>query len=263
MPLDVERVRRQFPGRAIIWKAATRTTMEEAARELAAGCAHGAVVGADEQSAGQGRQGRSWHSEAENGLYVSIVLRPSFRIGEFPAFTLAMGLAAREAIETACGVPCDLRWPNDILAGNKKCAGILLQLEGEAAIAGFGINVNHAAFPAGLEPTATSLYLEIGRRHSREDLLIGLLRAVDHYCDLMAREGAEPILRLFAQASSYTSGRRVVVESEEGTRSGVTAGLDAHGYLLLRQDNGVITRVVAGGVRPAAAPERETHAAGT
>jgi len=253
MPLDVERVRQHFPGREIIWKSKTGTTMADAAERLAAGCAHGTVTGADEQSAGQGRQGRSWHSEAEKGLYVSIVLRPPFRVATLPAFTLGLGLAAREAIETASAVPCDLRWPNDVLAGEKKCAGILLQLEGDAAIAGFGINVNHSAFPADLRETATSLYLESGRTHSREDLLIALLNASDHYCDLMGRDGAEPVLRLFVQASSYAFDRRVVVEDVKGALTGVTAGLDPQGYLLLRQDNGVVTRIVAGGVRPYAA----------
>src|SRR4029077_20415255 len=126
----------------------------------------GTVAGAEEQTEGQGRLGRTWHSERDSGLYVSIVLRHLIPANTVPLVTLALGLAAREAILKATDLACDLRWPNDVLIHAKKCAGILTRLEssgypsgiiaGGAIIAGIGINVNHSSFPEELSSIATS-----------------------------------------------------------------------------------------------------------
>ena len=100
-----------------------------AAAELAGqGCPSGTVVGADEQTAGRGRHGHSWHSEAAAGLYITEILRLPVKPDELPIVTLMLGLAAAEAIFQTCGIQCDLRWPNDVLIGSRKCAGILVQL---------------------------------------------------------------------------------------------------------------------------------------
>ncbi len=123
----------------------------------AAALPRGSVVIADEQTAGQGRHGHSWHSAPGAGIYCSIVLDPA------PALTLALGLATVEAIAEATGIACDLRWPNDVMLDGKKCAGILVQLVDGKAIAGIGINVNHTEFPPDLAAEATSLRIVCGR----------------------------------------------------------------------------------------------------
>lgn len=248
--LDLERLRAAFPERLIVWHETTGSTMTEAARLAAEGCPSGSVVGAEEQTAGQGRLGRSWYSEKGTGLYVSIVLRLPLEPAGLPVLTLALGLAAAEAITRAAGTACDLRWPNDVLVAGKKCAGILVQLLEGAVVAGIGINVNQTRFPAELEPVATSLRLATGREQSREALLIELLAAVDSFLNILLEEGSDAILRLFTQASSYARDRRVVVELEDRTVTGVTEGLDPSGFLILRQDDGTRTVIVAGGVRP-------------
>ena len=197
----------------------------------AAGLPLGSVVVADEQTAGQGRHGHSWHSEP-GGLYCSMVLEPR------PLLTLALGLATAEAI----GIGCDLRWPNDVMIGGKKVAGILVQLVDGKAIAGIGINLNQTSFPEALE--ATSLRLCTGREVSAKTMLENLLDAVDTFTAL----APEDILRLFTQGSSYAAGRRVVVD---GKIEGTTAGLTPDGYLVVRRDDGTDTLIVAGGVRAA------------
>jgi len=204
------------------------------------------AIVAKRQTAGQGRLGRQWHSEAEHGLYLSVVLRRHFPVGAFPGLTLAIGLAVQEAILETTGVRCDLRWPNDLLVGTRKCCGILVNLDGAAVIAGIGINVNHDAFPEELAHIATSLRIESGKEQSLEALLQRVLSKIDDYCELLTEAGMDPILRLFSAASTYVSGRRVAVDSMTGT----TAGLDKNGFLLLRQDNGNTVTIFAGGVRP-------------
>jgi BirA family biotin operon repressor/biotin-[acetyl-CoA-carboxylase] ligase len=240
MNLDIAWVRRQFPAREIHWFDTIGSTMTEAAHLAAAGCPAGTVVGADEQTTGIGRHGHSWHSEPGNGLYLSIVLRGALAI---PSATLAIGLAVREAIAQTTGVECDLRWPNDLLIGPRKCTGILAQLEPGALIAGIGININHDAFPDDIATLATSLRLASGQIHAREPILAALLRAVDRWTTSPLPE----VLAEFSRRSSYVRGRRVSVD---GTATGTTAGLDPQGFLLLDCDNGQTIRVLAGGVRP-------------
>ncbi|HJT88170.1 MAG TPA: biotin--[acetyl-CoA-carboxylase] ligase [Bryobacteraceae bacterium] len=236
--LDIVRIRAALPERGIGYYASTGSTMESAA-----GKPRGTVVLAEEQTAGQGRHGHSWHSEAGSGIYCSMVLDPA------PLLTLAMGLATAEAITSVTGVACDLRWPNDVMAGGKKLAGILVQLVDGDAIGGIGINVNHTAFPAELAREATSLRLEAGRPFDREEILLALIPAVESFASL----DAGSILRLFARASSYAAGRRVVVQQAGGVVEGVTAGLDPSGYLIVRRPDGTDTLIVAGGVRAAGA----------
>ncbi len=247
---DLAWVREQLPGREIEWFPTVDSTMFEASRLAAQGAASGTVVGADEQSAGHGRHGRTWHSEADAGVYLSVVLRFPFTPETLPVVTLALGLAANEAIVKATGVACDLRWPNDVLIGDRKCAGILPQLENKAIVAGFGINVNQAEFPAELAGIATSLRIASGKAQSRERVVVELLPAIDAFCEVLARDGKGPILELFSQASSYVRGRRVCVEQGESTLKGTTAGLNAQGFLLIRDDAGGMHTVIAGGVRP-------------
>jgi BirA family biotin operon repressor/biotin-[acetyl-CoA-carboxylase] ligase len=242
--LDIDRIRAAFPGRRIDYYVSLDSTMR-----AVEGLEIGAVALAGEQTAGQGRLGRSWHSEAGAGIYCSIVLRP------MPVLTLALGLAVRSAILEAAGLTCDIRWPNDLLLGGKKVAGILVQSAEGSAIGGIGINVNHAAFPAELAGTATSLRIAAGGEENgnREKavcptaIVLALLAAVDSFVAL----GKGDILRLFAQASSYARGRRVTVDQADGPIEGTTAGLDASGFLVVRKDDGTDTLIVAGGVRAA------------
>lgn len=250
MPFDLALVRARLPGRRIEWFPSVSSTMTRAARLAREGCPSGTVVGADAQRAGIGRQGRVWHSEADAGLYVSMVLRLPVDAGALPVVMLALGLAVQEAIAETAGLAADLRWPNDVLIDGRKCAGILAQLEGGAVVAGIGINVNHTAFPGPLQAVATSLRLAGKREASREDLLAALIHSVERCCKILRDDGPAAILRMFTRASSYAEGRRVRVDQDGGVIEGVTCGLDPSGFLVVREDHGKETTILAGGVRP-------------
>jgi len=120
---------------------------------------------------------------------------------------LALGLATQHAIAEVIGLAPDLRWPNDVLFGEKKCAGILAQIEGDAVIAGIGINVGHTSFPKDIAPLATSLLLA-GASISREALLAALVRAVDDSCNVLANNGprAPPATR---RAAAFELNKRM------------------------------------------------------
>ena len=226
----------------IYWFDTVGSTMTEAARLAAEGCASGTVVGAAEQTAGQGRLGRKWISAKDAGLYFTVILRLNLAQDSLPVVTLALGLAVSEAITAVTGIVCDLRWPNDVLIGGRKAAGILVQLEQGAILAGIGVNINNDQLPDDLH--ATSLTLS-GER--RKELLQAILDGVDRYTALLESQGRKPILDLFAHASSYVIGKRVVVD--QGMR-GTTAGLDPSGFLILQSDGGKKCLILAGGVRP-------------
>ena len=230
--MDIERLRREFPGRRIDHYPAIDSTMR-----AAVGLEPGSLVLAGRQTAGQGRHGRWWHSEAGSGIYCSIVLKPA------PALTLALGLATADAIARSTGMACDLRWPNDVMLAGKKVAGILVQ----NAIAGIGINVNQTSFPPELASEATSLRLHTDAPVSLTAIILALLPAVDRFVEL----DKDTILRLFTRASSYAAGRRVTVAQPDGIIEGTTTGLDPAGFLMVRKDDGTDTLIVAGGVRAA------------
>ena len=234
--MNLAELRRAFPNRHIDYYPSLDSTMR-----AAAALPHGAVVLAGEQTAGVGRHGHSWHSEPDLGIYCSIVLTPA------PALTLAMGLATVEAIAQSTSIVCDLRWPNDVMLADRKCAGILVQLTEGKAIAGIGINVNHAEFPPHLAGQATSLRLHAASPLPLTPLAAALIAAVDRYAALRHDE----VLDLFTHASSYVRGRRVVVAQPAGEIRGITAGLDPAGFLKVRQDDGTVTLILAGGVRAA------------
>jgi BirA family biotin operon repressor/biotin-[acetyl-CoA-carboxylase] ligase len=184
------------------------------------------------------------------GIYFSMALEAR------PMLPLALALAARDAIRTAAGIECDIRWPNDLLVDGKKAGGILVEAAGERATAGVGVNVNNRAFPPELADEATSLALsrEYARRAagaplSREAILLELIPAIEAHVRLAPAE----VLRRFSAASSYVSGRRVRVNRPEGVLEGLTAGLDPSGFLKLRRDDGSEIPILAGGVRAAGA----------
>lgn len=251
MAFDVQTVSDRLQGRAVLWMEETDSTMNDAARLAAMGALSGTVVGAERQTAGQGRLGRNWHSESGLGLYPSLILRVSLPPDHLPIATMALGLAAAEAITSTTGVAVDLRWPNDVLVGDRKVCGILVQQHHDALICGIGINVNQVAFPDELAPIATSLRIAAGREFPREALFIELMQSIDRHIEILLNQGKEPILKLFTQASSYVTGRRVVVEQGEVLLRGTTAGLDDSGFLVLQEDDGKRTLILAGGVRPA------------
>jgi BirA family biotin operon repressor/biotin-[acetyl-CoA-carboxylase] ligase len=248
MPFDLQSVQSHFPARSIEWHNQVTSTMTLAAQLAHEGCASGTVIGADEQTAGIGRLGRSWNSPEGSGLYVSIVLRLQLPGNAIPPLMLALGLAVKQTIESLTSLSTDLRWPNDVLVNSQKCAGILAHLEGDAIIAGIGINVSQTEFPSGLDTPATSLLLW-GERVKREDLLVELLGEIDNFVEVLGLH-PEEILRRFSEASSYARGRRVRIQQEGRTLEGVTCGLDPSGFLLLREDSGAETTILAGGVRP-------------
>jgi BirA family biotin operon repressor/biotin-[acetyl-CoA-carboxylase] ligase len=231
------------------------STNVTAMQSAAAGEPEGTVFVAEQQTAGRGRGGHSWESAQSVGIYCSVVLRPSLSPADSLPLSLIAGIAAAQAVESITGLHPDLRWPNDVLFGERKVCGILTEMNAEATqvrymVIGIGLNVNHTSFPPELEPIATSLRMETGREWSRVELTVALLKSLDsEYRKLRAgaAEARAAILREFEQRSSFARGRHVRV-GEDSAFEGVTEGLDERGFLRVRTATGLRT-VLSGDVR--------------
>jgi len=214
--------------------------------------AEGLVVVADEQTAGRGRRGHRWFSPPMSGLYVSVVLAPGrARIDSARAtllLTLAAGVAIAEGLAASTGLRADLKWPNDLQVSRRKLAGILAEgAAGNTVVVGYGINVSAAAFPPELHDRATSLESELARGIDRGHVLIETLAALSwRYEDLLAGR-FDVILDAWRALAPSAAGAHVTWKTNAGLLTGVTAGIDDHGALLVRVD-GRIERIVAGEV---------------
>jgi BirA family biotin operon repressor/biotin-[acetyl-CoA-carboxylase] ligase len=236
--------------RTIEWLDSVDSTMRVAAERASAGAAAGTVIAAEEQTHGQGRLGRHWHSPRGTGLYFTQILRPALDRQHVAVVTLALGLGVADALALFAGVRCDLRWPNDVLCEGRKLCGILAQWHDGTVLAGVGLNVNQPDFPGDLRSIATSLRIVAGANFDKRILLKAIAGSIDAHVRMLETSGVEAILSLFKQASSYVEGRRVIVDLPDGALSGVTAGLTHEGMLKLRQADGRIRVLTAGGVRP-------------
>ena len=251
--LDAELAGTPFSGK-LHFARVTGSTNADATAAARDGAPHGSVFFADEQKAGRGRGDHGWISAAGEGLYVSVLLRLQIAANRLPLLPLAAGLAAAESIRAVSGSSVDLRWPNDLLIGPRKTGGILvessLQTKGllHAMVVGIGINVHQRVFPSGLATPATSLDLEAGKIIPRQTLLIALLKSLEREASALAREAsAKEILARVEQASTWIRGRNVQVHGPQAC-TGVTAGLDEHGFLRVATADGLVT-VQTGGLR--------------
>jgi BirA family biotin operon repressor/biotin-[acetyl-CoA-carboxylase] ligase len=231
------------------------STNSEAMQAAAGGAPEGSVFLAEEQLAGRGRSAHVWHSARSTGIYCSVILRPVMPPSDALIFSLAAGLAVRDAVaEIAPQLLADLKWPNDLLLRGKKFCGILTEMNAEATqvrylVVGIGINVNQAKFPSELREIATSLKIETGTEWSRVELCVALLKSLDReYRSLIDNPDARSkILRRFETNSSSVRGRRVTIDENEGL-TGITEGLDERGFLRVRTNKG-LRSVLSGTVR--------------
>ena len=259
-PLTAEALR---PGldtvwlaREIHWLERTDSTMRVAADFAARGAAHGTAVIAEEQSAGRGRLGRSFHSPPRANLYTSILLRPTPPGLLAPTLVLAAGVAVAECVASCLGAPgrVDLKWPNDVRIDRKKTSGILVELASDAvrppwAVLGIGVNLNvdPESFPAEFRSRATSLSAVSGKPVDRVAFAQALFGTLERVLDLHGSQGFAGVRPRF-DAWFRMGGQEVrVLEPGGGALEGVVAGVDPDGALRLRSGGGE-RRVLAGEV---------------
>jgi BirA family biotin operon repressor/biotin-[acetyl-CoA-carboxylase] ligase len=249
------RLRTNTLGRTLFHFFQVDSTNAFASRMLAHGrkIHEGTVILAEEQTAGRGRLGRSWHSQRETGLYFSMVLRPRVPPSLAPLFTLGAAVAMHNAIERDTRLDVDIKWPNDLLIGGKKICGILAEIEAEVdqvktMILGLGLNVNHESMPVGLAERATSLRIASGRIQSRIEILLEFFDDFENLYAEFVRNGPAVIIDQWTKHSSFASGRRLEINDGVRVVAGITRGLNPLGALRIEQKNGKVEEVYSGEV---------------
>jgi BirA family transcriptional regulator, biotin operon repressor / biotin---[acetyl-CoA-carboxylase] ligase len=228
--------------------AKTSSTNDVAREQGRKGAKSGFLVAASRQTKGRGRLGRDWESPADRGLYVSILLRPSLPMTEAGRLTILSSIATVDAVDAVSGLRPRIKWPNDLMIGNRKLAGLLIETEPKGkrlafAVIGIGLNVRHEAadFSPEVRSRATSLFMATKQVHRRADVLVALLKALE-------RRLSQPFdeVREAWSASSLTLGQRVTLTTARGVKHGQAVGLDESGALLLRTNSGEVETVTAG-----------------
>jgi len=226
------------------------STNTELARLASAGAEEGLAVVADEQTAGRGRLQRAWSSPRGAGLYFSILLRPTIPQNYWPLITLMAALAVGDALSESCGLETDIKWPNDLLSGERKICGILAEAidtpAGRAVIVGIGVNLTQNAFPAELANVATSVAEATGRQPEREMILTALLQSLSRWYAVLDKP--QQIIAAWSERSSYAAGKLVQVSNGDEAWRGTTCGIEPDGALRLRTATGEIKLVRAGDV---------------
>jgi len=235
-------------GRRLLYYPELSSTMDEAGKLGEGDTEEGAVVVAEIQSAGRGRQGRSWVSQPGN-LLVSVLFRPTLEM--LPFISIIGGIAAARAVRKMTGLDPKIKWPNDLMIEGRKVAGILAEsaIAGDSvwyAVLGVGMNVSlDTNENEEISSFAVSVNAAAGTEVPREDILRQFLMDLDSLY-LALGQGKSPIEEW--QQLLETTGQRLVATWGDDTYHGIAEGTDGLGNLLLRQDDGSLFTLTAGDV---------------
>jgi BirA family biotin operon repressor/biotin-[acetyl-CoA-carboxylase] ligase len=237
-------------GRPMTLLASTTSTSDLAREAARDGAPHGATWVAEQQTAGRGRRGHAWISPPGEGLLFSVLVRLPCVPSRIPPVALVVGLAVRDAVaRAATGAAVSIKWPNDVLVGDRKLAGVLVEAitmgaRVEAVVIGVGINVHTRAFPEDLGDRATSVALVSSEPPDRASILASVLAALDRDLHVVLGRG----LGLFRGRLEEVDGLRGHRVRSDAGDEGVASGIDPDGRLLVRRDDGVVARWCAGEV---------------
>lgn len=213
------------------------------------GAVHGTAVISEQQTAGRGRMGKTFHSPNNQGIYMSVVIRPKLTIDHALMITSCAAVAVAQAIENVSGLSCGIKWVNDIYAGGKKLCGILTEAavgveQGglDYAVIGIGINVLNTTFPKELEDIATSIRALTGKSVSRSRLAAEVLNCLEKQLDcISSQEFIEEYRR-----RSILIGKQITLTRNDVSENVLAVGIDSFGKLIIRKDNGTEEAISSG-----------------
>ena len=243
----------EWAGRNLLYFDETDSTNTAAKRAAEEGAPHGTLAVADYQSMGKGRRGRSWDAPHGVGIWMSIMCRPRLHPSCASMLTLVAALAVADGIQKTCGLTAQIKWPNDIVVNGKKVCGILTEMSTELecinyVVTGIGINANTEEFPEEIRQVATSLFLETGKRIRRSEVISAVMASYERYYALfMEHENMKGLLEEYnSRLANLDNQVRVLAPENEYT--GTALGIDEMGELLVKKENGEVTKVLSGEV---------------
>ncbi|MDY5807995.1 MAG: biotin--[acetyl-CoA-carboxylase] ligase [Lachnospira sp.] len=211
------------------------------------------------QTGGRGRRGRTWESPAGSGIWMSLLLRPEIKPFDASMLTIVAAMGMKDAIEEIIGggtgqggIHCKIKWPNDIVLGDRKICGMLTEMSAETdwinyVVIGIGVNVNTTEFDDSIKDTASSILLQTGSSVKRSDVVVAFARHFSRYYDEFLKE-----CNLSGLADDYNKalinvGRDVKIVERDGSFVAKAVGIDETGSLIVEKD-GDTKRIVAGEV---------------
>ncbi len=255
-PLDIDRIEvsRQgcvVGGKVVVFKS-TASTNDAAWRYAANAAHHGLCVLAEQQTAGRGRRGRTWHSQPGRSILCSVLLIDTSLEAEL--LTLTAAVATADAIGNCCGLNTGIKWPNDILIAGKKLAGILAEQRTvcgkRCVVLGIGINCNQGPenlVGPDLRVPATSVRIETGAAADRTAMVCALMAAMEEWFGKATAGRGRPasaVIDRWAQLSTLL-GRHLTVACDNHIFSGFCRGVDPAGGLIVQLDSGAIRAFAA------------------
>jgi BirA family biotin operon repressor/biotin-[acetyl-CoA-carboxylase] ligase len=248
-------------GHRIFYYPTIDSTNERALELAAVEEPEGGLVLAEEQTAGRGRRDRSWSSQAYAGIYASLILRPAIPAARAPLLTFMAAVAVADALNEVCALRARIKWPNDVVVGRRKIAGILAEVRGSAPeiremVVGIGVNVNQVEADLGgaLAGKATSVRIETGAPADRAPILASILEGFERRYARLLRDGPGTLLREWESLSALAPGTPLAVDAPGGRLEGEFAGIDAEGALVVQARDGSVHRIPFGEIIEALLP---------
>lgn len=239
-----------WTGKEVAYYDVTDSTNIQAKRLAEEGAPHGTLVVAGRQESGRGRKGRSWESPAENGIFMTLLLRPQFAPERASMLTIVAAMAVAVAIRKTLGLPAEIKWPNDIVLNKKKICGILTELSTEIdainyVVVGIGINVSNQKFDEDAAPIATSIVLESGKQVHRACLIAAVMEQFEIFYEKFCRRGDLSDIRgEYNQYLANMDKQSRILDPQEPF-SGIARGINEKGELLVETESGM--RAVSSG----------------
>lgn len=206
-----------------------------------------------EQTKGRGRRGRDWSSPDGEGVYLSIVLKPDIQPDKIPMLTLAAALATAEAVKECSEVTAFIKWPNDIIADEKKLGGILTEMSADLdgvryVVCGIGLNVNNECFKEENLKYAVSLFNITQKKYPRKELIYCITEKFLKYSELIFKAGDLKPVKDRYEALLINTGRRVKILGDKDKFEAVAEGITDKGCLRVLKDNGEAAYILSGEV---------------
>lgn len=236
-------------GHHIIHKESVLSTQKIAHIAALEGAEHGTIVIADEQTSGKGRADRSFHSKKDEGIWMSIILRPEILPYDAPQLTLLTATVLAQVLDDYKGITPQIKWPNDILINGKKVAGILTEMQAEQdkvlyIIIGIGLNVNQSlkSFPEELHSKVTSLSIETGTILNMTDLIQQIIKSFEEKFDSYLEQGF-PNIKTTWEKYGFKINEILEITTSKETWQGKFLGIAEDGALLAERYQGKVEKV--------------------
>lgn len=240
-------------GRNLICYDTLDSTNLEIRRQGEAYAPHGMTVFTEEQTMGKGRRGRNWVGKPGVGIWMSFLLRPKIAVEHSSMLTLIAALAVTRAVREETGIESKIKWPNDIIVGEKKICGILTELSAQMdelnyIVVGIGINANIEAFSAELKEKATSLYLESGNKVHRASLAAQVLKTFElYYEEFLKTEDLKLVMEEYNSLLVHMNQKIKVIRGSKEEHF-ISRGINDQGELMVEDDYGRKSAVISGEV---------------